>query len=231
MVQEGRGGEALKLAKTVLGQSGKTAEEQEAIATDLKLRFKRLARQKPTPKAELATDGEGSNGMAIDKAKAELATDEHLPSLKLGEAGGLTGMAKSEDKTKALAANQDELAQITEGKNPKDSLATDGQGFTGMEKDREKAPVRAEESPMAMEEQQPIPVLAKAEDKSASENPEQSPSLGLFDQVKQAVAKQVGSIDSGSLAQTATDMLLKDAKQAVNYTIRKGMRNILKDAL
>ncbi len=69
MGQEGRGTEALRLVKTVLAQGGKGAEEQAAIAEDLKIRFKRMARQKRQEK--LATDGQG----LTPQAKAELAAD------------------------------------------------------------------------------------------------------------------------------------------------------------
>ncbi|HTC19329.1 MAG TPA: hypothetical protein VK859_00675, partial [bacterium] len=76
-----------------------------------------------------------------------------------------------------------------------------------------------------------FPPQPSAEANVPPESPAKAPSPGLFDQVKQAVEKHVGTADSESLAGMATDMLLKDAKQAVNYQIRKGMRNILKDAL
>lgn len=82
-------------------------------------------------------------------------------------------------------------------------------------------PILSSSNPSSQPSPEQIPPLAASQ--------QQPPSPGLFDQVKQAVIKQVGVADSESLVGEATDMLLKDAKQAVNYQIRKGMRNVIKD--
>jgi hypothetical protein len=148
-----------------------------------------------------------------------------------------------------------EQVKVEQTEAPKVSLATDGQELTRMAKSQEEKvqnsqeiPVKAEPTPLPESTSQtevlapsttpaepilsssnPSPQAGPEQIPSPVESPQQPPSPGLFDQVKQAVIKQVGVADSESLVGEATDMLLKDAKQAVNYQIRRGMRSIIKD--
>jgi hypothetical protein len=130
----------------------------------------------------------------------------------------LTHSDKSEDQKKAfLSSFGEDLKQLAKLKK-----TAGKQEFPAV------APsvIETTETPVKEEpavENQGEPTMADSTDQPQAGlgNP---PPSGVLDKVKQAVKDNL-HLGPGEL----TDVVMKDAKQAVNYEIRKGMRNLLKD--
>ena len=124
---------------------------------------------------------------------------------------GLAHLGKTEEEQKALLSEIEEpvnqMADLKKQLGVRNSESGTSGSQTSAEKQTPVVANQAEAKGDGIQEQAP------------------APSPGLLGQVVQEAKDKLKDVT----AQGVTDTLVKDAKQAINYQIRKGMRDILKD--